>query len=79
MRAISPNSRRDPSACTHAHVRYVRFPSNGGGYSIAPQCAECGQLVKLPQHHFRVLIKRFEVPTGSPIVDIRADEVTRHG
>lgn len=66
------------SDCTHTRTRYVRVHRNNET-SLSVQCTECGQLLKLKEHHYRFLIKQFEIPVGAEIVDIDYSEVTRHG
>lgn len=64
--------------CKHIHTRYVRV-HRGNESHLSVQCLDCKDLVKLKEHHNRLLIKAFEIPDGTPIVDITADEVVRNG
>lgn len=61
-----------PVSCAHSRIRYIRYPALNGGWYISPQCLDCRELVKLPQHYGRYLIKRFEVPAGYRIVTVES-------
>ena len=64
--------------CKHSNTRYVRV-HRGSECHLSVQCTDCKMLVKLQEHHNRLLIKAFEIPSGVPVFDIDHTEVTRHG
>lgn len=64
--------------CRHIHTRYVRV-HRGTECHLSVQCIDCKMLVKLREHHNRLLIKAFEIPDGATVTDIDHDEVTRYG
>lgn len=64
--------------CKHINTRYVRV-NRGSECHLSVQCTDCKMLVKLQEHHNRLLIKAFEIPSGVPVFDIDHTEVTRHG
>jgi hypothetical protein len=63
--------------CKHIHTRYVRV-HRGTECHLSVQCTDCNALVKLQEHHNRLLIKAFEIPNGTPVFDIDYSEVPRH-
>lgn len=64
--------------CKHIRTRYVRV-HRGNESHLSVQCLDCKDLVKLKEHHNRLLIKAFEIPGCEPIIDIQHDEVIRNG
>lgn len=57
--------------CKHTNLRYVR-----NGQHISTQCADCGEIVKAPEHGGRLYIKRADVPRSATIypMEVRSDD-----
>lgn len=54
--------------CDHAgNLRYVRRNLPNGSVHICVQCSRCREVVRLPEHNYRPLIKIYEVPAGATI------------
>lgn len=63
--------------CKHINTRYVRIHRASESH-LSVQCIDCKMLVKLQEHHNRLLIKSFEIPNGALVTDIYHDEFARY-
>lgn len=58
--------------CNHKDfLRYARREFSNGTVHYCVQCKNCGEVVKIKRHNYKLFIKHSEIPTGYQIHEFK--------